>query len=87
VTNHDLKPDKLPTSVYLLSVLTFSAVHFTMASTENQAPTEPPTEQLQNLVLDEVTGEQISKTERGYRCEALFEFWIQLLTGLCSQAS
>jgi len=36
-----------------------------MASTENQAPTEPPTEQLQNLMLDEVTGEQISKTERG----------------------
>lgn len=35
-----------------------------MASTDGQTPTEPPTEQLQNLVLDEVTGEQVSKTER-----------------------
>jgi hypothetical protein len=38
-----------------------------MASTDAAASTEPPTEQLANLVLDEETGEKISKTEREFK--------------------
>jgi hypothetical protein len=38
-----------------------------MASTDPTASTEPPTEQLANLVLDEETGEQVSKTEREFK--------------------
>jgi len=35
-----------------------------MATTENKPTEEAPTEQMANLILDEETGEKVSKSER-----------------------